>query len=66
MATKKITKKSWTKDDYAHEAREWVACYGPDYCWDEFIYEYVGSWDRTDMRAPDPDMMMDAIAAARR
>lgn len=59
-------KKSWTQNDYKLEAQEWIACYGADHCWDEFVYEYVGSWDRTDMKAPDPDLMIDAIYTAKR
>lgn len=61
MAAKK---KNWTKNDYALEAKEWVACYGVGYCWEEFAYEYTSTWDDPKLSAPDYDAMLAAIYAA--
>ncbi len=59
-------KKTWSVEDYAAEGREFVACYGRDYDWEEFVYEYVTSWDDPRTRAPNGDILMNAIQAARR
>jgi hypothetical protein len=65
MANRRGTKKrEWTSEEYSAEAAEWVACYGPNYCWDEFIYEYIQGWDSDTQAAPDGDRMYSAIKAA--
>lgn len=57
-------KKTWTEKDYAAEAAEFVACYGKDYCWDEFVYEYCKDFDSDEFKRPDGDLLRNAIYAA--
>jgi len=57
-------KTSWTDQDYKSEAEEFVACYGNDHCWDEFVEEYCRDWEHSQLRAPDPDMLRAAIHRA--
>lgn len=57
-------KRSWTEKDYTNEAAEFVACYGADYCWDEFVYEYCNSWEHKTLKAPDGDLLHNAIMRA--
>ena len=62
MATKK---KIWTQTDYDNEAREFVACYGRDYDWYEFVQEYCATWDRAnEFKRPDQDTLLQAIFVA--
>lgn len=56
-----LTKKNWTAKDYRNEAEEFVACYGNDYCWDEFVYEYCKDFDHAKLNAPNGDKLMGAI-----
>lgn len=58
-------KREWTQQEYDDEAREHVACYGPNYCWDEFVSEYVFGFESSKLRRPDPDALMSAIYRAR-
>ena len=59
----KVTKKSWSAQDYVNEAREFVACYGRDYCWEEFVYEYIDTWDSrlAGLPPPDGELLLSAI-----
>jgi hypothetical protein len=59
-------KRNWTKQEYLTEAREFVACYGSDYCWDEFVYEYCSTWEHESLNAPDGDELFEAIMKAQR
>ncbi len=55
--------KAWTAKDYKLNAEEFVSCYGKGYCWDEFVYEYMGLFERGEAK-PDPDMLLAAIRKA--
>jgi hypothetical protein len=61
---KRTVKKAWTDTDYYNEAREFIACYGVGYCWDEFVYEYVTTWQHDSFKCPDGDLLMAAILRA--
>lgn len=55
--------KKWTKKDYQTQAEEFVSCYGKDYCWEEFVYEYMQLFE-PDEATPDPDLLLSAIYKA--
>lgn len=59
-----MAKRNWTAKDYSDEAREFVSCYGPDYCWDEFVYEYCKDFSHSKLKKPDADLLMAAIRKA--
>ena len=59
-------KRFWTAEDYINEAREFVACYGPDHCWDEFVDEYCSTFESAKFKRPDPYMLISAIVTAKR
>jgi hypothetical protein len=66
MANKKKSKK-WSPEDYASTAKDFVACYGPGYCRDEFMDDYLSLWNDQDelcassLERPDPDLLQAAI-----
>lgn len=61
-----MKKRDWAEKDYASEANEFVGCYGVGYCWDEFVYEYCGTWEHDTLRCPDSDKLLAAIYDAER
>ena len=59
-------KRDWSSAEYLSEAREFVACYGDDNCWDEFVYEYCKDFTHNELKRPDGDLLMGAINRALR
>jgi hypothetical protein len=58
--------KKWTKETYKSNAEDFVACYGANYCWSEFVDDYIQLWDEpgSDYECPDPDELYNAIMTA--
>lgn len=62
--TARPTKRDWTTQELDDNAKDFVACYGPDYCWDEFVYEYIQGFESDELRRPDEDALFAAIYRA--
>jgi hypothetical protein len=56
-------KKNWSTEDYSTEALEFVTCYGKNFDWHEFVYEYCRDFQHAKLKKPVPGMLLAAIQA---